>query len=147
MIESTLTVARNEWKYVADVETEFEADLPMVDCFPGEINQVFLNIVVNAAHAIESRQVSEGHSDKGSIKIKAFKEDGFVVVAISDTGCGIEKQHVDKVFEPFFTTKEVGKGTGQGLSMAYTTVVDKHKGRLDIDSAPGEGTTMSIKLP
>jgi len=147
MIESTLVVARNEWKYVADVETEFESDLPLVDCYPGEINQVFLNIIVNAAHAIESKQKSEGRSEKGVIQIKAFKEGECVVVAISDSGCGIEEQHVGKVFDPFFTTKEVGKGTGQGLSMAYMTIVDKHKGKLGVESVVGEGTTMSIKLP
>jgi len=147
MIESTLVVARNEWKYAADVETEFESGLPEVDCFPGEINQVLLNIIVNAAHAIESKQTTDGQTDKGTIKIKAFKEGRFVVVAISDTGCGIKKQHVNKVFDPFFTTKDVGKGTGQGLSMAYATIVGKHKGKLSVESVLGEGTTMRIKLP
>jgi len=147
MIESTLTVARNEWKYVANVETDFDPDLPVVECFPGEINQVILNLVVNATHAIQSRQEAENTSDKGAIKIKTFKENGFSVIAVSDTGCGIDEEHINKIFDPFFTTKEVGKGTGQGLSMVYSIITDKHKGRIDVESVLGEGTTMNIKLP
>lgn len=147
MLESTITVSRNEWKYVADVETDFADDLPLVNCFPGEINQVFLNVVVNAAHAIESKQQATGERARGSIKIKVFAEPDFIVTEIVDTGCGIEQEHLDKVFDPFFTTKEVGKGTGQGLSMAYSTIIDKHDGSLVVESELGEGTKMTIRLP
>jgi len=147
MIESTLIVARNEWKYLADVKTDFAEGLPMVECLPGEISQAVLNVIVNAAHAIESKQAEQGSSDKGVIRIKTFQEGQYCVIEISDTGCGISQKHLNKVFDPFFTTKEVGRGTGQGLSMVYATITDKHNGKIEVDSTPGVGTTMSIKLP
>ncbi|MBN2672326.1 MAG: PAS domain S-box protein [Deltaproteobacteria bacterium] len=141
-IQSIITVASNEWKYVAAVETNLQDGLPMVPCFMGEMNQVFLNIIVNAAHAIGEAQV-----DAGKICIRTVLENQHVRVDISDNGTGIPESIRNKIFDPFFTTKEVGKGTGQGLAMAFSTVVDKHRGQLLVDSKMGEGTTFSILLP
>ena len=141
---STLTVARNELKYVADVETEF-GDLPMVICNVGDLNQVFLNLLVNAAHAIGD--VVKGTFAKGKIQVRTQAEGSTVLVTISDTGCGIAEANRSKVFDPFFTTKEVGRGTGQGLAIARTVVVDRHKGALTFESEVGKGTTFHVRLP
>ena len=143
-IESTLIIARNEYKYVADVETDFGA-LPPVVCHAGEVNQTVLNIVVNAAHAIE--ELVKGTPKRGSISVKTSVEGEMVVVAISDTGGGIPETIRDRIFDPFFTTKEVGKGTGQGLAIARSVVVDKHGGELSLISEVGKGTTFFIRLP
>jgi len=144
-IESTLVIARNEYKYVADVETAF-AVLPPVRCHAGDINQAVLNIVVNAAHAIAD--VVAGTSDRGRITVQtALDGDDTVVVTIADTGGGIPEEIRDRVFDPFFTTKEVGRGTGQGLAIARAIVVDRHRGELTIDSTVGRGTTCHIRLP
>ncbi len=145
-IANTMTVASNEWKYVADVETDFEEGLPPVMCYQQEINQVFLNLIVNAAHAIESAN-DESPDEKGMIRIVTRSADEHVEIKISDTGCGIPDDVKARIFDPFFTTKEVGKGTGQGLTMAYKTIVDQHDGELLVDSTPGKGTTFTIKLP
>ncbi len=145
-ITNTITVASNEWKYLADVETDLADDLPSVMCFQQEINQVILNLIVNAAHAIESGR-GEGSDEKGVIHIATRAGSDDVEITISDTGCGIPDEIIDRVFDPFFTTKEVGKGTGQGLAMAYKTIVDKHRGTLSVDSKVGEGTTFTIRLP
>jgi two-component system, NtrC family, sensor kinase len=141
---STLTVARNELKCVADVETEF-GDLPMVICNIGDVNQVFLNILVNAAHAIG--ESVKGTSKKGTIRVRTVPEDKGVLVAISDTGEGIPEGIRNRIFDPFFTTKEVGRGTGQGLAIARSVVVDRHKGTLTFESELGKGTTFFIRLP
>lgn len=146
-IENTLIVARNEWKYVADLETNYDTDLPLVSCFPGEINQTVLNMVVNAAHAIEDQQKSTGTSNKGLIKISTKHIDDQALITISDNGCGIPKSHLQKIYDPFFTTKEVGKGTGQGLSIAYSVIKDKHGGSLKVQTALGEGSRFEISLP
>lgn len=143
-LESTLVMARNEVKYVADVQTDFEA-LPPVTCHLSELNQVFLNIIVNAAHAIGDRV--KGTSDRGLIAVKTRALDGQVEVSISDTGGGIPEAIRAKVFEPFFTTKEVGRGTGQGLAIARSVVVEKHQGTLTFDVTPGVGTTFFIRIP
>lgn len=145
-VRNTITVASNEWKYVADIETELADTLPPVMCFQQEINQVILNLIVNAAHAIESSR-EENSEEKGVIRISTCSTETDVEVAIADTGCGIPDDIRERIFEPFFTTKEVGKGSGQGLAMAYTTIVDKHQGVLLVDSIPGEGTTFTIRLP
>jgi signal transduction histidine kinase len=143
-IESTLVIARNEYKYVADVETVFGV-LPPVVCHAGEVNQAVLNIIVNAAHAIE--ELVKKTEKRGSISIKTSVEGEQVVVAISDTGGGIPETIRDRIFDPFFTTKEVGKGTGQGLAIARSVVVDKHGGELSLISEVGKGTTFFIRLP
>ncbi len=143
-IESTLVIARNEFKYVADVKTDF-GDLPQVTCHLSELNQVFLNIIVNAAQAIGERVA--GTSERGLIRIRTRMEAGQVEVAISDTGGGIPDAVRQKIFEPFFTTKPVGKGTGQGLAIARSVVVEKHKGTLTFETQPGVGTTFFIRIP
>ncbi|MFZ0799643.1 MAG: CHASE domain-containing protein [Terriglobales bacterium] len=141
---STLTVARNELKYVANVETEL-GDLPMVVCNIGELNQVFLNLLVNAAHAIGAAK--KGTDEKGLIRVRTSLEEGAVLISIADTGSGIPEDIRDKVFDPFFTTKESGKGTGQGLAIARSVVVDRHGGRLTFASEVGKGTTFYVHLP
>ncbi len=143
-LSNTLTIARSEYKYVAEVEADY-GELPPVLCHLGELNQVFLNIVVNAAHAIES--ASRGADGKGVIRVATRLEAGAVRVSISDTGTGIPEEIRDRIFDPFFTTKEVGKGTGQGLAIARSVVVDKHGGTLTFDSEMGRGTTFHIRLP
>jgi signal transduction histidine kinase/HAMP domain-containing protein len=140
---ATLEVARNEYKYVADVETSL-GDIPSVTCHPGDLNQVFLNVVVNAAHAIED--AVKGTSSRGAIRVATRREGGDVVVAISDTGGGIREEIRDKLFDPFFTTKEVGRGTGQGLAIARN-IVAKHGGQLSFSTKLGEGTTFFVRLP
>ncbi|HLV66901.1 MAG TPA: ATP-binding protein [Polyangiaceae bacterium] len=143
-ITTTLTIARNEYKYVADVETEL-GELPKVLCRVGEINQVILNMIVNAAHAIGD--VVAGTTQKGRISIKTRQEGPNALITIEDTGAGIPDGIRDRIFEPFFTTKPVGKGTGQGLAIARSVVVEKHGGSLSLQSEPGHGTTFLIRLP
>jgi two-component system NtrC family sensor kinase len=141
---STLTVARNELKYVADIETDF-GDLPPVVCNISDLNQVFLNLLVNAAHAIG--EVVKGTGKKGKIQVRRASEGQTVLITISDTGCGIPEGIRTKIFDPFFTTKEVGRGTGQGLAIARSVVVERHKGNLTFESEVGKGTTFYIRLP
>ena len=143
-LTSTLVVARNELKYVADVETAF-GDLPPVECHVGDMNQVFLNLLVNAAHAIGD--AVNGSGQRGKIGIRTWCEGDWVRISISDTGCGIPEAIRARVFDPFFTTKTVGRGTGQGLAISRSIVVDKHGGTLTFDSEVGRGTTFSIGLP
>lgn len=143
-IESTITVARNEWKYVAELATDFDVNLPAVVCYPGDINQVILNLVVNGAHAIKEK-VKDG--EKGRITVCTRMRGEFAEIAISDTGTGIPEAIRSRIFDPFFTTKEVGKGTGQGLSLAHTVVVKKHSGKIWFETEVGVGTTFFIDLP
>ena len=145
-IESTITVARNEWKYVADMVTEFDAALPPVPCLPGEFNQVILNLIINASHAITD--VLDGKfAEKGVIRITTRKTEKFAEVVISDTGGGIPETIRQRIFDPFFTTKEIGKGTGQGLAIAHSVIIEKHRGTLNLDSTEGQGATFTICLP
>lgn len=143
-LQTTLIVARNEWRYVAEVTTEFDADLPLVSCMPGEINQVFLNLIVNAARAISEKH---GGKEMGEIKIVTKKDGQFAVIRISDTGNGIPDEIREKIFEPFFTTKDVCDGVGQGLAIVWSLVVDKHQGSVGFESRVGVGTTFTIRLP
>jgi PAS domain S-box-containing protein len=143
-LQSTLIVARNEIKYVADVETDLQ-EMPLVQCNGGDMNQVFLNLLVNAAHAIKDRGERNGH--KGVIGIRTRCEGDQVVISISDSGCGIPENIREKIFEPFFTTKEVGRGTGQGLAIARSIVVDNHGGTLTFESVVGQGSTFHVRLP
>ncbi len=145
-IESTVTVARNEWKYVAEMKLDLDANLPLVNCLPGEFNQVILNMVVNAAHAIADVIAANG-APKGLISIKTQSLIGNVEIRIHDTGGGIPEKARTRIFDPFFTTKEIGKGTGQGLAIARSVVVDKHQGSIDFESDPESGTTFIIRLP
>lgn len=143
-IESTITVARNEWKYVSEIVKEFEETLPPVVCYPGDINQVVLNLIVNAAHAIKEKVKDE---EKGTITVSTRMQGENVEIAVKDTGNGIPEAIRNRVFDPFFTTKEVGKGTGQGLALAYTVVVKKHGGKIWFETEVGRGTTFYITLP
>ena len=145
-IETTIAVARNEWKYVADVVTNFADDLPLVPCFPGEFSQVILNLLVNAAHAIGNRPGGEA-KEKGKITISTRRCKDAVEIAIQDTGVGIPEEIRNRVFEPFFTTKPVGRGTGQGLSLAHSTIVKRSNGKIWFESEVGVGTTFFIQLP
>jgi PAS domain S-box-containing protein len=145
-IENTITVARNEWKYVAEMATDLDPDLPLVPCVPGELNQVILNILVNAAHALGD-VVGDGTREKGTITVSTRQVGEAVEIRIADTGPGIPEAIRDKIFDPFFTTKEVGKGTGQGLAIAHTVVVEQHGGQLTFETTEGEGTTFIIRLP
>ena len=145
-IQTTITIARSEWKYIAELETDFDAELPMVPCFPGELNQVVLNMVVNAAHAIEeTSQKSDG--TKGKIMLKTRTKGNWAEITIRDTGAGIPRTILDKIFDPFFTTKEVGKGTGQGLAIARSIITELHGGEIKVDSKEGQGTTFRLLLP
>ena len=161
-IESTITVARNEWRYVADLETNFDRELPFIKCVVGEINQVVLNLIVNAAHAIADKTRGATAGEKGKITISTVYKPGCacapiheesdkaaagsIEIIISDTGSGIPPLIREKIFDPFFTTKTVGKGTGQGLAIAHS-VVAKHRGTLSFTSETGRGTTFVIQLP
>ncbi|MDD3311741.1 ATP-binding protein [Pseudodesulfovibrio sp.] len=143
-LANTLTVAKNEWKYVADVVEDY-GDIPIVNCLAGDISQVFLNIVVNAAHAIGDVVGNSG--EKGTIAVSTRAEEGMVVIRISDSGTGIPPENRDKIFDPFFTTKEVGRGTGQGLAIVHDIVVERHGGSIDVESEVGRGATFIITLP
>jgi PAS domain S-box-containing protein len=145
-IEATVTIARNEWKYVAEVETEFEPNMVEVPVFRGEFNQVMLNLIVNAAHAIGEAN-ADNPDAKGKIRIATRTEQQFAVIEISDDGTGIPAQIRDRIFDPFFTTKPVGKGTGQGLAIVHNVIVKRHRGKIDLESEVGKGTTFVIRLP
>ncbi len=135
-IDSTINIVWNELKYKTKVMRDYQARRP-VTCFPQQLNQVFMNLLVNAAHAIEK---------EGLITIKTWQDEGFAYVSIADTGCGIPPENLSHIFEPFFTTKEVGKGTGLGLSIAYDIVTKNHHGEIRVESQVGQGTTFTIKL-
>ncbi len=145
-IESTTTVARNEWKYIAEMVLELDPNLPSVVCLIGELNQVILNLLVNAAHAIGDVCRQNGGA-KGTITINTRAEAEHAVIRVTDTGGGIPAHIRGKVFDPFFTTKPVGKGTGQGLAIAYSVIVEKHGGTIGIETEMGRGTTFIIRLP
>ncbi len=140
-IESTLTVATNEWKHNAVIEKDLDPDLPHILCLPAEINQVLLNILVNAAHALE------GRPEKGTIRISTRRAGEEIEIRIADNGPGVPQEIREHIFDPFFTTKAVGKGTGQGLAISMDVVVNKHSGRLVVDDAPGGGAVFVIRLP
>jgi PAS domain S-box-containing protein len=145
-IDATITVSRNEWKYVAEMATDLAPGLPKVHCLPSEFNQVILNLIVNAAHAIGD-VVRKAEGTKGVIKIGTRLDGSWVEVRVSDTGPGIPESIRHRIFEPFFTTKEVGKGTGQGLAIARSVIEDQHGGTLAFESEMGRGTTFIIRLP
>ena len=145
-IETVITISRNEWKYIANVETLLDPNLPLVPCLAGEISQVLLNLVVNAAHAIAEVPSKQG-SGLGTILLSTRRDGEWVEFSVADTGAGIPDQVRERVFDPFFTTKEVGKGTGQGLMLAHSVVVKKHGGRIWFDSEVGRGTTFYVRLP
>lgn len=146
VIESTITVARNEWKYVAELVTDFDPSLVPVPCLVADFNQVILNIIINAAHAI-AEVVDQNAGEKGTITITTRQDGDWAEIRISDTGAGIPAESRSKIFDPFFTTKEVGKGSGQGLAIAHAVVVKKHGGIISFETEVGRGTTFIIRLP
>jgi signal transduction histidine kinase len=142
-LDSALTITRGTYKNIARIETDYADDVNSLECYANELNQVFLNLIVNAAQAIEERQTGSG-----LIKIITRKRgDNTVEILIQDNGPGIPQAIQEKVFNLFFTTKPVGKGTGQGLSLAHAIVVEKHRGKLYFESRPESGTTFHIELP
>lgn len=142
-LQNTLMIARSEYKYVATIELEC-GDLPEVMCNVGELSQVFLNVIVNAAHALAD---AGRDAETGRITIKTGVVEGWAELSFEDNGCGIPQEIIDKIYDPFFTTKEVGRGTGQGLAIARSIVVDKHAGRINVRSTPGTGTCFTLRLP
>lgn len=146
ILETTITVSRNEWKYVTEMYKDFSSDLPLVPCYAGELSQAFLNIIVNSAHAISDALEKTGEK-LGKISILTRKIDDSVEIRIRDTGGGIPEAIQDRIFEPFFTTKVRGKGTGQGLAIAHRVIVDRHQGELCFEVEKDKGTTFVIKLP
>jgi PAS domain S-box-containing protein len=144
-IETTVAVARNEWKYVADVQTTLDKELPLVPCFAAEFNQVILNLLVNASHAIADVVKKDG--GVGVIRITTQRDGDWAEVRIQDSGGGIPERIHTRIFEPFFTTKEVGKGTGQGLALVHSVIVKKHGGKIWFECKKGGGTTFIIRLP
>ncbi len=145
ILETTITVARNEWKYCSDIVKNFDPTLPKVFCLGDEIGQVFLNLLINATHAIVDK--NKDTLKKGKITISTRQYPEFVEVSIKDTGNGIPENIRDKVFDPFFTTKGVGKGTGQGLAISHDVIKNKHNGTLTFTSEIGKGTIFALQLP
>jgi signal transduction histidine kinase/HAMP domain-containing protein len=141
-LKSALIISRNSYKHIAEIETDFSPEISSIECYANELNQVFLNLIINAAHAIEEKQAG-----MGKIKIVTRKLGDNIEILFQDNGVGIPTDIQEKVFNLFFTTKIVGKGTGQGLSLSHNIVVDKHGGKLFFDSSPGHGTTFHIQLP
>ncbi len=145
VVENAIAISRNEWKYVAQLQTRLHTDLPPMSGFPEQLGQALLNLLVNAAHAVAAAgRKAEGD---GCIEVWTGREGSQIVVGVRDNGCGIEPGLADKIFEPFFTTKEPGKGTGQGLSIVRAIVEEAHGGRLELDSTPGEGTSIVLRFP
>ena len=145
-IENTVTITKNEWKYVAEVKTDLDQTIPCINTFTGEIEQVLINMIVNASHAIAD-VTENGLKGMGVINISTRYHDDYIEIQIRDTGCGIPEKARDKIFDPFFTTKEIGRGTGQGLAIAYDIIVNKMKGAIDCESETGHGTTFTLKIP
>ncbi|MHB8635937.1 MAG: two-component system sensor histidine kinase NtrB [Fimbriimonadaceae bacterium] len=145
ILESTATVARNEWKYVADLNLNLHPALPAIACLPGEIGQVVLNLIINGSHAIGDKIA--GTDGRGTITIESTHDESHVIIRVSDTGNGIPERVRTRIFDPFFTTKEVGKGTGQGLAIAHNVIVERHNGALTFETEEGTGTIFTIRLP
>lgn len=145
-IETTITVARSEWKHVAEMITELDSMLPPVPVFPGEFNQVMLNLIVNAAHAVSEAAAADPQR-KGIIRVSTRRDSGWAEVRVCDNGAGIPEKIRHRIFEPFFTTKGVGQGTGQGLTLAHSVIVKKHAGDLRFETETGRGTCFIVRLP
>jgi two-component system NtrC family sensor kinase len=149
-IGNTVLVSKNEWKYVADVVQDLDPDLPLVTCLGGELNQAILNLIVNAAHSIAD-VVRDHPGAKGTITLRtrrySEKNTEWAQIEVRDTGAGIPEWARPHIFNLFFTTKEVGKGTGQGLSFVYSSVVQKHGGQVFFETEVGVGTAFIMRLP
>jgi len=146
MLENAVLVSRNKWKYAAELKTDLDPALPLVRCLAGELNQVFLNLIVNSADAITSA-LQQDPDRKGEISVASRRDGAMAEVRVRDNGTGIPKEVEPRVFDPFFTTKGVGSGTGQGLSIAYNIVARKHNGTITFETEPGAGTTFVVRLP
>lgn len=147
IIETTVTISKNEWKYVSDVILDLQDDVPPVNCMGDEIGQVILNMLVNAAHAISEKLGENPEEEKGIINISTEKEEEYAKITIRDNGAGIPDEILDKIFDSFFTTKEAGRGTGQGLAIARNIIEANHGGSISVTSKTGEGACFTIKLP
>ena len=145
-VDVTVIISKNEWKYVAELETKLDPNLPLIHCTIDEINQVILIMIVNAANAIEEA-IDKATGKQGKITIETKSDKDFVYIIMQDTGKGIPHEIQSRIFDPFFTTKEVGKGTGQGLAIAHDIIVNKHGGEILLESEVGKGTTFTLKLP
>jgi PAS domain S-box-containing protein len=143
MLEDTIVIAGHEFRDTATVSTEFEK-LPQVHCYPGDLNQAFLNLIINAAHAVADRPSS---AEPGTVRVSTKVDGAHVEIRIADNGCGMTPEVQARLFEPFFTTKEVGRGTGQGLCVARAAIVEKHGGSIRFESTVGIGTTCILRLP
>ncbi|MBK7105406.1 MAG: PAS domain S-box protein [Ignavibacteriae bacterium] len=146
LIQNSITISRNEWKYYAEMVTDFDDTINSFVCYASDLGQVFVNIIVNASHALESK-FKNTDSIKGQILIKTLNKNNFIEINVKDNGIGMSQKIKNRIFEPFFTTKEVGKGTGQGLSIAYDIIVNKHGGSIEVDTEENVGTSINIKLP
>jgi signal transduction histidine kinase len=145
-LSNTLSITRNEYRHFAEIETDF-GEIPLVPCFIGDLNQAFLNIIINAAHAIDEKQRVAGKRQRGKIRITTCCDADTVEICIEDTGCGIADDIKGRIFEPFFTTKQAGRGTGQGLAIAHHVLVVQHGGKVRVESRVDEGTRFVIRLP
>lgn len=145
-IEDTIMISRNEWKYHAELITALSPTLPLIPCFLDEFNQVILNMIINAVHAIEGC-IQQGRYKRGKILISTGVRENHAMVTIRDDGGGIPTELLPRIFDPFFTTKPIGKGTGQGLAIAHDIIVQRHQGRIEVESEPGKGTTFKLLLP
>lgn len=146
IIDDVLAMTRNEWKYVADIQKEYNLYLPLISCIPGDLRQAVLNIIMNAVHAIAD-VVGDGPKIKGKITIGVGLVNNWVEIRISDTGTGIPAEIRPRIFEPFFTTKKIGRGTGQGLPIVHSIITDKHGGTIHYETEMGKGTTFILRLP
>lgn len=146
VLNNLIVLSNAEWKNLISIETDFDESLPLVECVVGDINQVILNILVNAIHAIEEKY-HDADMHNGAILICTTSREDRVYIDIQDNGIGMSESIKSKVFDQFFTTKDVGQGTGQGLSIAYRLIKDKHHGNIELRSEIGQGTTFSVSLP
>ncbi|HEX7035276.1 MAG TPA: response regulator [Pseudomonadales bacterium] len=147
LIEDTVTIARNEWKYVAELSLDLDPGMPFVSCFPGELAQVVLNLIVNAAHAIAEQREAGGPLGRIDVRSCYLADRHRVEIRVADDGPGVPESLRNRIFDPFFTTKPVGKGTGQGLAIARSVIHDKHKGTLTLDESVTRGATFVVSIP
>ena len=145
-IEGSATVCRNEWKYFANLQYDFDSSIENVVCLPNELSQVLVILIVNAAQAI-GEVIDSQSGDRGTILIRTKRVDSWAEISVEDTGAGIATENLQRIFEPFFTTKDVGKGTGQGLAIAHSVIVEKHGGSISVSSVAGQGTTFVVRIP
>jgi len=145
LIQSAVEISRYEWKKVAEISADLDPSLPTVRGLKDELGQVLLNLIVNAAHAIADSK--HGADTGGRIRIVTRRGEDWAEMSVQDNGCGIPRDLQDKIFDPFFTTKGVGRGCGQGLAIVYNVITGKHHGQLQVDSEPGRGTSVTLRLP